>query len=437
MNPVFWITYLVLAGAAVVQAALLLLQTWENRRYARSCMKHIDQQRPSGRAVVLAPCKGAEVDLRQNLRALVQQDYRDYEVRFVVEDADDPACSAIRQIMAEYPEVASRLLVAGRATNCGQKVHNLRAATADLPDEISYVVFVDSDARPRPEWLRAAIGRLDEAGATTGYRWFMPSRSSLAQHVVYSINCNVMSLMSRDNHYIVWGGSWAIRRDTFQSLAMREAWDGTLSDDLVASRVLRRAKSKVRFEPACVVASPLDASFFQAIGFIRRQYLIARHYAAPWWLLAVFAATFRNAAWLATLAVLGRAVIYGAPSPWIPAGFAVALYGLGVCRSWLVQGLARVYFPERFESLQAARRFDIWAGPLASLIQWLVLLSTLFGARIVWRSISYRLLPGGGIALLNRNDERRAALAEPVAPSAHVPAPKRRPHCQIPKSLNP
>ena len=243
MNPTFWITYLVLAGAAVVQALLLLLQTWENRRYSRSCMRDLARHRPSGRAVILAPCKGSEPALRQNLLALFQQDYPDYEITFIVQQASDPACAVIGRLMAEHPDVTARLLVAGRASHCGQKVHNLRAGAAALGPQVRYLVFVDSDARPRPEWLRAAIGELErpDLGATSGYRWFMPSRPSLAHHVLYSINCNLISLLSSRNHYMIWGGSWAIRRDTFEATGLREAWKGTLSDDLVASGVLRRA----------------------------------------------------------------------------------------------------------------------------------------------------------------------------------------------------
>ena len=49
-----------------------------------------------------------------------------------------------------------------------------------------------------------------------------------------------MSLFSRDNQYMVWGGSWAIRRDIFDQIGLHRAWEGTLSDDLVASRELLR-----------------------------------------------------------------------------------------------------------------------------------------------------------------------------------------------------
>ena len=96
----------------------------------------------------------------------------------IVEDAADAAAPVIRRVMAEHPTVAARLIVAGRAVAGGQKVHNLRAATADLAAEIRALVFVDSDARPRPEWLRLAMARLAEPGvaAATGYRWFVPKR---------------------------------------------------------------------------------------------------------------------------------------------------------------------------------------------------------------------------------------------------------------------
>ena len=246
MNPTLWITYLVLAGAAVAQCFCCCCKPGRTAATRGPACRDLSRHRPSGRAVILAPCKGSEPALRQNLRALFQQDYPDYEITFIVQQANDPACAVIGRLMAEHPGVTARLLVAGRASHCGQKVHNLRAGAAALGPQVRYLVFVDSDARPRPEWLRAAIAELDrrpDLGATSGYRWFMPSRPSLAHHVLYSINCNLISLLSSRNHYMVWGGSWAIRRDTFEATGLREAWKGTLSDDLVAAGVLRRAAS--------------------------------------------------------------------------------------------------------------------------------------------------------------------------------------------------
>jgi hypothetical protein len=406
MNSIPWIIYLVLAGAAVVQALLLLLHTWEQHRYACVCMRTLQRHRPTGRALVLAPCKGADFDLPGNLRAVLAQDYDDYEVVFIVEEADDPACAVIRRLLAEPLGAPARLVVAGRASEGGQKVHNLRAATAQLPPEIRYLVFVDSDARPRPQWLRLAIARLyrPALGATTGYRWFIPGRPTLAHHLLYSINCTITSLLGRNNHYMVWGGSWAIGRDRFEALGMRQAWKGVLSDDLMASRVLRQAKQPVRFEPACVVASPLSMSLAETLAFLRRQYLIARHYVPGWWLLAVWSATFRQAVGLGTLIAIGAGLVDGRPAPWIPAAVGAALYLLGAARRAIVQNLAGVYFPQHRQTLRAARLFDIWAGPLAALLEWLVLLSTVFGRALVWRGIRYRLCPQQRIVPLSLGD---------------------------------
>ncbi|KKK47409.1 hypothetical protein LCGC14_3155500, partial [marine sediment metagenome] len=97
------VAYLVLAVVTLVQAVIVAVQTWEHRRYARSCMRGLRSHRPHGRAAVFAPCKGVDVDLEENLCALLRQDYDDYEVTFIVESADDPACPVIRRLMAEHP----------------------------------------------------------------------------------------------------------------------------------------------------------------------------------------------------------------------------------------------------------------------------------------------------------------------------------------------
>ena len=151
-------------------------------------------QRPG---FVVAPCKGRDLNLEDNLRALLEQDYDDYEVSFIVESVDDPACAVIRRAMAAHPWMSARMVVAGRASDSGQKVHNLRVATARLSPRIEYLAFADSDARPRPEWLRMLISRLyrPHIGAMTGYRWFVPEGNSAANKLLYSLNCNVMSLL--------------------------------------------------------------------------------------------------------------------------------------------------------------------------------------------------------------------------------------------------
>jgi ceramide glucosyltransferase len=411
MPHIALVIYYALVATALLGASLWVLQAWEHRRYARSCMRSLAQRQATGRAMLITPCKGFDVDLEGNLRALLEQDYPDYEVTFVVESESDPACATIRRAMAAHRPLKARLLVAGVTHDTGQKVHNLRAAIARLGPDLQYVVFADSDARPAPHWLRAAISRLDQDGAAavTGYRWFLPEEPSLANHLLYSMNCGIMSLMGRRSHYLLWGGSWALRRETLAEIGLDEAWRGTLSDDLVAARVLSRARSAVWFEPACVVASPMNYTLPGMFAFLRRQYLVVRYYAPWWWLLAFTLSATKNITLAAALVMLGVSLTRGNPPLAITAAAAAAIFGLGVLHRRLVQDLIGAYFPQREADFRAARRFDIWLGPLAGIVHFAALLSSMFGRHIRWRSVSYRMLRGGRIAAVEHLPDPDAA----------------------------
>jgi hypothetical protein len=401
----FWLTaYLSLSGAVLVFSLLLALLTWEHRRFVRSCLRAAEHHRPTGRVALFAPCKGLDLDIEANLRAILDQDYDDFEVAFIVESTDDPVYPAIRRAMAEHPSVPTRVIVAGRAFDSGQKVHNLRVATEHLAPRIKYLAFVDSDACPRPAWLRAMVARLNDPvwSAVTGYRWFVPKRATLANALVYSMNCDVISLLTKSSHTLIWGGSWAISREVFDAIELHKAWQGTLSDDLVASRLMRQHGLKVRFEPACVVGSPLDESLRQAMSFIRRQYLVARFYTFDWWLLSLLAATGTNAIWLGNLAVFAWSLLSGRPSPWIPLAVSAVLYAVTVYRGWLRQDLVRAYFAHQEKALRRIRWFDIWANPLVELAHWLGIAISAAGRHILWRGIRYHVLPGGRVEQILR-----------------------------------
>ena len=418
MDRLWLILYLAAAGAAIVQAALMLLQTWENRRFARNRLPEWPPPQPVGHAVIFAPCKGLDVGLEQNLRALMTQDYDNYQVRFIVGGADDPVCPLLRRIMAEFPRVPARLVVAGAASESGQKVHNLRVATADLPPRAEYLAFVDSDARPRPQWLRSLICRLDQpnVGAATGYRWFVPGRPTLANHVLYAVNSSVGLMLGHGGRHLIWGGSWAIRREVFQRTGIREAWQGKLTEDLVAARQLTSRRLKILFEPACMVISPLDQNPADALSFMRRQYFLTRWYGARG-VATVVCGRHRDPVHLALQCgepAAGTVERHAAAASRGGHGGALRIGG----RAELApSGFGENVFPAPNFPPRAARRFDIWMGPLVGLLNWGGLISSLLGRRTTWRGISYEMGPGGNV--------RRVDLAheQTIPPPTTVPAP--------------
>ncbi|HEX5444653.1 MAG TPA: glycosyltransferase [Pirellulales bacterium] len=417
----WYAAWLLVVAAAIAQFALITWKLWENRRFARSRLLRPLARCHEPRVALIAPCKGLDPEIVDNLRPLFRQQYANYQLVFVVESADDPVCGTLRRLMMQYPRVPATLLVSGPATDTGQKVHNLRAATADLPDDIEVLAFVDSDARPRADWLRRLVARLDrsEIGAVTGYRWFVPTRLSAAQLLLYSINSSVASGVGPGGHHLVWGGSWAIRRDVFERLELREAWRQTLSDDLVATRVLRGAGLRVDFEPACMVASPIDGGWRQTFSFVRRQYVIARFYAPRWWLLALAAATLGVVTFWGGLGITAVAASQGSHGAWLPASVCTLFYACTVLRGCQRRALMRIYLPERQPRLEAAAWVELWMGPLVGLAHWLSIVSSLAGSELQWRGVRYRIDRGGHIEIV-----ARAAHAMPPPPIERSAAPR-------------
>ena len=410
--------YCLLAFSALVQAALAGLQTWEHRRFARSRLQNLNNYRPRGKAMLFAPCKGIDLDLQRNLQRLYDQDYEEYEITFIVQSRSDPACELLKKVMAKNPHIRSHLVIAGKADatgstkNSGQKVHNLRVATENLSPDIDYLVFVDSDAQPRREWLRALLGRLGsrrrtDMGASTGYRWMVPQRASLANYLLYSINCGVTTLLGSRGCYPVWGGSWALRRETFEAIDLHGQWEGTLSDDLVASQILNKQNRPVQYEPACLVASPVDNNFYDTFSFLRRQYLITRFYVPGWWTMGIATITIANLIWPASFAAIAFGLwsgssLFASAFLWLPAAVLTTFYAMGVYRGWLRQSLIGLYFPHLREKLRGPRLFDIWVGPLAALAHWVALISASCGRTITWRNITYRLYRGGRVETVSK-----------------------------------
>ena len=178
---------------------------------------------------VIVPCRGLEDGLQENISALFQQKYPAYEIVLVRDRADDSSLSVVEEIRkaADASErVPSRVVIAGDALDCGQKVHNLRIAVSQLDPRNEILVFVDTDTRPRSDWLRSLVAPLadESVGAASGYRWFIPEQGGLASHLRSVWNASIASALGeREDKNFCWGGSTAIRKSTFDKLQDRKS----------------------------------------------------------------------------------------------------------------------------------------------------------------------------------------------------------------------
>jgi len=300
--------------------------------------------------------------------------------------------------------VKSRLIIAGRADNCGQKVHNIRQASKQLTHEIDVLVFADSDANPGKTWLRwlvNGIGR-ENLGARTGYRWMMPRKNNFPTLVVCTINNALASMLGRGKHYLVWGGSWAIHRRVFDAIGVREAWFGVLSDDLVASRAIQKANLEIEFEPQCVCSSRVSFTTAQMFEFLRRQFLIGRRHSPKYWYGALFLVASSLIGFWASVALGVWGIATGSSIGYWAMLSAGLLYAMGVVRAGIRQNIGKRTF-HQWRQYRKARKFDLFAGPLTGLMTLVALAQSMFGSEIVWRGIRYFIGGGGRVLVLGRD----------------------------------
>ena len=102
-------------------------------RFARYLQAELTQEYPEFTpfVTVFVPCRGVDDGLRENLLAIFAQDYPAFEVIVVSDRADDPALAVVAEACRSFEKQDSpsvRVVIAGEATDSGQKVHNLRAA---------------------------------------------------------------------------------------------------------------------------------------------------------------------------------------------------------------------------------------------------------------------------------------------------------------------
>ncbi|MEQ1643180.1 MAG: glycosyltransferase family 2 protein [Pyrinomonadaceae bacterium] len=351
---------------------------------------------------IIAPCRGIDDGLEQNLSALLEQDFPAYEVIFVVDDETDPAVEVISKIRSrkdvetprvqENDQISTQLVIAPRAEACAQKVANLREAVLHANDRSQAFVFVDSDARPSTDWLRTLVAPLadENVGAAAGYRWFISTTPTFASEIRSVWNASIASAFGPNTHSnFCWGGSTAIRRDVFERIEMREKWAGTLSDDFAVTRVLNDAKLPVVFVPQALTASVENCIWTELFEFTTRQMKITRVYMTRLWVMSMIGSAVFNAVMIAAflISIFAKDVF----AVFVSIATLVLVSAFSIGKSWLRLKAVKLALP-KYEA-ELTRQFwphiTLWLfTPSIFLYN---SLAAAFSRRLTWRGITYEL----------------------------------------------
>jgi cellulose synthase/poly-beta-1,6-N-acetylglucosamine synthase-like glycosyltransferase len=262
-----------------------------------------------------------------------------------------------------------------------------------VSQESEVFVFVDSDARPAENWLRDLIAPLrdEKIGAATGYRWFISKKFGLVSEMRSAWNASIASALgANQKSNFCWGGSTAIRRETFEKLRMREKWRGTLSDDFAVTRAMKDADLAICFVPQALTASIESCTFRELLEFTTRQMKITRVYAPHLWKQSFTGAFLFNLVF-----VWGMLIIILNPANTVSFWFAlisiILISAFSTGKAWLRLKAVKLVLRDYEKDLkkQFWTQNTLWIFSPALFLYNCI--CALLSRRILWRGIAYEL----------------------------------------------
>ncbi|HXE55383.1 MAG TPA: bacteriohopanetetrol glucosamine biosynthesis glycosyltransferase HpnI [Tepidisphaeraceae bacterium] len=330
--------------------------------------------RPS--VAVLKPVKGIDSNALENYISFCQQDYPDFEILFGVSSAKDPAVPVINDFKRRFPNHPIRLIVAP-PLGSNPKAGILNTLAAETHADV--LVISDSDIRVTPDYLRRAVGPLEqpEVGLVTclyrgeSPRSLMACLASLHMDTTFAASAAIGWRMGTD---VGLGATLAMRRSDLERIGGYTAIaDHLLDDNEIAVRIARLGLKVVLSD--CVVASVLGRTRFREQW--RREVRWARGIRTAY--------PLRYPGLLLTFTLLLAHFVAAFTGVWSWAWYAIPL---ALALRWLVGW-------QSARLLGQPRRAYLALMPVRDWLSVAVWCAGVFGRRVHWRGVDFLLRPDG------------------------------------------
>jgi cellulose synthase/poly-beta-1,6-N-acetylglucosamine synthase-like glycosyltransferase len=242
-------------------------------------------------------------------------------------------------------------------------------------------------------------------GATTAYRWVIPSRAvgagGFASALASAWNASIATLLGRPRENFCWGGGTAIRVKTFDDARVLEAWLGAVSDDFALTRALQEAGKPIIFCPECLAATPHPWTMSSLLEFTNRQILITRVYASRRWLMGAAA----HVSYSLTMIYAAFLILITIPSgdPWVHLALMASVVILVAALKGALRTIAvNEMLPEWKAQLNQWSWVWIALAPIVPFLFTWNFVSSLLTKRIRWRNIRYELVSPNVTRILKR-----------------------------------
>ena len=240
---------------------------------------------------IVIPTKGVKTHSMRNWQSFVKEAevYKGrVEMLFCLECSSDPAISLIEQLKAQSQDIDVKIVIAGRAKTCSQKLHNIIAGIDGCSLDSKYVLFLDDDVLIHKCLLDNLVNTLEYDQTifmATAYPFDVPApNSGIIPFCVAAYHLRLIIAFSLGSTAkFVWGGCMLYHTSTLKedTYGLVSSWkNGGYSDDLIVSSLANAKKLTISCNPSAVLYQELDAelSFASYWNYCRRQVYVLDTY---------------------------------------------------------------------------------------------------------------------------------------------------------------
>ena len=355
-------------------------------------------------ATVVLCVRGSDPSLVDAVRAILRQDYPDYELLFVFDSERDPGFKVVQDLIREPHDCAARLLVLPKASGhsslkCDAVVH----ATKSLSEQTEIVALIDADTIAHPSWLREMVVPFKDpqVGATTGLRWYEAPGAEMGP-LVRSI-WNTAAIVQMYWYRITWGGSLAVRRQVLHETNLVKRWAHAFCEDTLVRGELENQGYRVVVIPSLHMVNYERCTIQNFYPWASRQLLTTRLYHPAW--------PFVLGHGMGTSCGLALGVILFLLAFWFHQVGLVAALFISLC-AYEAISLALLWgivLAARRILKRAGRPLPSWGGemgilyavalPVTQVMYAFAMIRAMFAKSVQWRGIRYDLRRDGSVRL--------------------------------------
>ena len=353
------------------------------------------------------PLHGLDYDLKRNLLSFCRQDYPSYQVIFGVSDANDPAVSIVREIIAACPDVDIELVINGWSNGESPKVSNL--INMDVVAKHDVLVISDSDMRVEPDYIDRIVAAFetDQVGLVTCLYKGTPAPGMASKLGAMFINqwfvpsALIPATFGGQQH--CFGATMAITRDVLNEIGGLQALVGNLADDYTLGRLVREAGFEVRLAKI-VIENIVEETSLSGLILHELRWARTIRSVEPWG----FISTFITDTLPLSLVLSLISYLADTDGVWVVAPLVLAI-------------IARFLLHMSTKTTFSSKHADpFWIIPIRDILSLLVRILCFTGQTVNWRDSKLSVNKGGELHKPATGNRQNDDIKENTVPESSV-----------------